>query len=370
TYRIVASNAGPSAVAGAMVSNSFPATLSACSWLCIAGSGAVCPAAGSGDISAAVDLAVGAQVTFHATCLIDAGATGTLTSTASIAMPAGGTDPVPGNNTASDSDTLDAMLPPRTRANWTQISSGTPSARINHGMAHDPLSGQSLVFGGVSGGFLNDLYQYQPSTGWAPVAAGTPLPSARRSHSFAAGNGSAYLYAGVASAGSVSDFWRYTPGSGWVQLDPGGASSPTHPGVRLGATALFDPVRNQFVFFGGRRSGTPTNETWAFQLASNTWLRLDPGGSSSAVPAVRESHSLVYDPDLDAYLLFGGDGGGATGAPHYNDIWLYVPGSGWTLRDPGGVAGPDRPTLRSTPAMAYDSVRKRHIMHGGSDILS
>lgn len=370
TWRIVASNAGPTVAPGATVTDTFPASASACSWLCIAGAGASCPAGGTGNINATVDLPVAGSVTFHATCLIDAGASGTLVNSASIAVPAGGSDPNPANNSASDSDTLDAVLAARTPANWSLISSGTPSARIHHGMAHDPVSGQTLLFGGVGGGFLNDLYRYQPGTGWTLVDAGVTRPSGRRNFGFAAGNGSFYVHAGVDGNGSLSDFWRYTPGSGWTQLDPGAAPGPTHPGPRLGATALFDPVRNRFVFFGGRRSGVPTNETWAFQFPGNTWVQLDPGGASSAVPAARENHNLVYDPDLDAYLLFGGARNGGTGDPHYNDVWQYTPGSGWSLRDPGGVAGPDRPTRRVTAAMAYDPVRQRHILHGGSDIIT
>ena len=35
------------------------------------------------------------------------------------------TDPNPGNDSATDSDTLDAVLPPRTQAHWTLIGSGT-----------------------------------------------------------------------------------------------------------------------------------------------------------------------------------------------------------------------------------------------------
>lgn len=370
TWRIVASNAGPTAAPGASVTDTFPAGVSACSWLCIAGAGANCPAGGTGNINATIDLPVGGSVTFHATCLIDAGASGTLANSAIIAVPAGGSDPNPANNSASDSDTLDGVLPARTPANWSLVSSGTPSARIQHGMAHDPVSGQTLLFGGAGGSFFNDLYRYQLSSGWTPVDVGVTRPGGRRGFCFAAGNGSFYLYGGVFGEGSYSDFWRYTPGSGWTQLDPGAAPGPTHPGTRLHSAALFDPVRNRFVFFGGRRTGVPTNETWAFQFPGNTWVQLDAGGAGSAVPAARENHTFVYDPDLDAYLLFGGMRNGGTGDPHYNDVWLYTPGSGWSLRDPGGVAGPDRPTRRVTAAMAYDPVRQRHILHGGSDIIT
>ena len=48
------------------------------------------------------------RVTYTASCSISASATGTLSNTATVATPAGVTDPVPGNNSATDTDTLSA----------------------------------------------------------------------------------------------------------------------------------------------------------------------------------------------------------------------------------------------------------------------
>jgi uncharacterized repeat protein (TIGR01451 family) len=47
-------------------------------------------------------------VTYTASCTISGAATGTLSNTATVAAPAGVTDPNPGNNAATDSDTLGA----------------------------------------------------------------------------------------------------------------------------------------------------------------------------------------------------------------------------------------------------------------------
>ncbi|MBO1765188.1 hypothetical protein JQN64_28885, partial [Escherichia coli] len=41
-------------------------------------------------------------------CTISAAASGTLSNTATVAAPAGVTDPTPGNNSATDTDTLTA----------------------------------------------------------------------------------------------------------------------------------------------------------------------------------------------------------------------------------------------------------------------
>ncbi len=105
TYTVVATNAGPSAVAGATVTDLLPAQLLAATWTCTAIGGS-CPATGSGDIVANIDLAVGGSATFTISATVSPAATSTLANTVTIAAPGGVTDPVAGNNTATDTDTL------------------------------------------------------------------------------------------------------------------------------------------------------------------------------------------------------------------------------------------------------------------------
>jgi len=102
TYTIMASNSGPSNTT-ATVADTFPASLT-CTWTCSGASGGACPAAGSGNINSGVTLPVGGSVTFIASCTISAAATGSLTNTATVTGAA--TDPTPGNNSATDTDTL------------------------------------------------------------------------------------------------------------------------------------------------------------------------------------------------------------------------------------------------------------------------
>jgi uncharacterized repeat protein (TIGR01451 family) len=107
TYTIVASNAGPSTATGATVSDTFPASLT-CTWTCVGAGGGTCTAAGSGNISDTVNLPSGGSAAYTATCTLSVAATGTLSNTATVTAPAGATDPVPGNNSATDNDTIQA----------------------------------------------------------------------------------------------------------------------------------------------------------------------------------------------------------------------------------------------------------------------
>ncbi len=103
TYTITSSNAGPDAVTGATVADTFPSALT-CSWTCVGAGGGTCTAAGSGNLNDSVNLPAGGSVTHTATCAIDAAATGTLSNTATLSSAI--TDPTPANNSATDTDTL------------------------------------------------------------------------------------------------------------------------------------------------------------------------------------------------------------------------------------------------------------------------
>jgi len=105
TYTITATNAGPSDASGATVADTFPATLT-CTWTCVGAGGGTCTAAGSGNINDTVNLPVGGTATYSATCAIAATATGMLVNTATVAAPVGVTGLIPGNDSATDTDTL------------------------------------------------------------------------------------------------------------------------------------------------------------------------------------------------------------------------------------------------------------------------
>lgn len=106
TYTVtVFHQGGPSGVNGAIVQDTFPAPLS-CSWTCLGNGGASCNAGPvSGDIADAVSLPIGGSATYTADCDIDPLATGLLSNTASINVPAGVVDLNGGNNQATDDDT-------------------------------------------------------------------------------------------------------------------------------------------------------------------------------------------------------------------------------------------------------------------------
>jgi len=108
TYTIVVTNAGPSAVTGASITDTFPATFTNVTYTAVASGGATgFTASGTGNINdTSVDMPVGSTITYTVTGTISATATGSLINTATVTVPAGVIDPTPANNTATDTDTL------------------------------------------------------------------------------------------------------------------------------------------------------------------------------------------------------------------------------------------------------------------------
>lgn len=106
TYVMIATNAGPSPATNATVSDAPPAALTNVSWWCNASAGSSCPLNGTGPINTSVSLLPGGSATFQLFASLSPLAGGTLTNTVTVATPPGVVDPVPGNNVASDSDTI------------------------------------------------------------------------------------------------------------------------------------------------------------------------------------------------------------------------------------------------------------------------
>ena len=107
-YAVTASNAGPDAVSGASIHDDFPAGWSIIYWSCSAPYGSSCgvPSVPFGSITQPVNLAPGGEATLALDVTTNPSATGTLSNTATVSVPAGYSDPNSSNNSATDTDLL------------------------------------------------------------------------------------------------------------------------------------------------------------------------------------------------------------------------------------------------------------------------
>src|SRR5207249_6303100 len=91
----------------------------------------------------------------------------------------------------------------------------------------------------------------------------------------------------------------------WTQLQPTGEA----PSRRAGHSAIYDPVRDRMLVFGGVDSSiTYLADLWALSLSDPpAWSKLDPSGFA---PNPRSSHAAIYDPRFDRMVVFGGQASG------------------------------------------------------------
>ena len=133
----------------------------------------------------------------------------------------------------------------------------------------------------------------------------------------------------------------------------------TPPGL-LTACAAHDPVRDRLIVFGGS-DGAFRNETWILDLRPEVgWRQAFPAGT---LPAPRRLAKAVYDPVRDRVLVFGGFDGS-----FYADVWaLHLAGPlHWELL---ATSGPT-PAARAGHAMIYEPAGDRVIVYGGYDGVS
>ena len=107
TYSINVINLGPGFVGGASITDAFPTKFTNVSYTATQLGGASgFSASGAGNINDTVVMPSGSKITYKAKGKVNPSATGTISNTASVTPPAGFNDPNPGNNTATDTDSI------------------------------------------------------------------------------------------------------------------------------------------------------------------------------------------------------------------------------------------------------------------------
>jgi len=222
---------------------------------------------------------------------------------------ANGFDPSPSSETWS----MDAG----NGSSWTMLSQSTPSERVLHTLVDDPAGDRMILFGGCA------WYGQDPT---------------------------------------INDTWNFDLATeSWSELTFGGLV----PGPRSNHTAILDPVGHRMIVFGGESNGVTSNELWQLGLSGTPeWSLLAASGTP---PAPRSDQVAVYDPVGQRMLVFGGHSGFGSSFVSYDDLWqLSLDGPpAWTQLTPLGVPPPG-PSYGPMYRAVYDPVRHRMILLGSS----
>jgi N-acetylneuraminic acid mutarotase len=269
-------------------------------------------------------------------------------------------------------------------------------------------SGNFWLFGGQGydsagdEGYLNDLWEFSPTTGyWEWVvgsnfagqegtygtlgkAAAGNIPGARSSSvTWTDASGNFWLFGGygddsTGKSGPLGDLWMFSPStSQWAWMSgpdvarqngvygtEGTAAAGNMPGGRSGAMGWIDSSGNLWLFGGNGCDSVGTgqcdeellNDLWKYSPTSGQWTWMSGSnivnvqgtygteGTAAAgnVPGSRSGSSVWTDSSGNLWL-FGGGVFADNGDEDYNDLWRYSPTSGeWTWMggsDAGGANG-------------------------------
>jgi hypothetical protein len=155
------------------------------------------------------------------------------------------------------------------------------------------------------------------------------------------------LFGGVAVAatGSLSDTWEWD-GTRWNPRQPA-----LSPGGRRAHAMAYDAGRMRVVLFGGADGSTVLGDTWEWDGV--TWNQRAAVG-----PSPRYGHAMTFDQVRGRVVLFGGLAN--LGGLPFADTWEWD-GTSWLQRSPA-----TSPLARTGAAMAFDTVRGRSVLFGGS----
>jgi hypothetical protein len=141
----------------------------------------------------------------------------------------------------------------------------------------------------------------------------------------------------------------------WGLLAPAG----TPPAARYAESAIYDPVGDRMVMFGGSPGGAPLfTDTWELTLgAGPAWHVLAPTGTP---PIGRDGCGVGYDPQRQRMIVFGGVANSGYGVNDLNVLSLkYAPG--WVRLTPHGI----NPGGRSRLPAVYDFDHERFVVYDG-----
>lgn len=138
--------------------------------------------------------------------------------------------------------------------------------------------------------------------------------------------------------------------STWTNLNP-----TTGPSARQTTALAYDTESDRIVLFGGfTEDFMSSDETWAYDFETNTWVNMNP----EVRPSIRNGHAMAYDVQSDRIILFGGHD---PDAGFMDDTWAYdLNTDTWTNMNPAV-----HPTAGFGPGLAYDSESDRIILFAG-----
>lgn len=249
----------------------------------------------------------------------------------------------PATTGATDTTTSTSTVTQPAPLTWAEVSAGTggPAPRRNAVLVVDAASQHAYLHGGrVDGDSVADLWRLDLVSGaWEELPGSNDGPEPRFSHTgvWDEARSRLVLFSGEGErfGDFFSDVWAYDPAGGtWEEIAADGAG----PADRYGSCAGYDAAGDRFLISHGFTDTGRFDDTWAFDLATNSWTDVTPDGD---VPGARCLHGCGFDAATGSLVMFGGQDDDRA---YLDDTWVFD-GSSW-------AEGPAGPSARKFPGLA------------------
>ena len=201
---------------------------------------------------------------------------------------------------------------------WTRLADG-PVKHLGARIAYDAESDRIILFGGMNplGRYYDDTwaYDYNSDTWTNMEPAISPPGRAEQGMSYDSKSDRVLTYGGVNLQNKPFEtLWAYDFNTDtWQEMVPG---EQPFPGYREYNTLVYDSESDRSILFGGVTQEQSSGEVWIYEYGTNTWTRME----SSLNPGKTSRHAMVYIPATDRSILFGGWAGSFE---ERNETWSY-----------------------------------------------
>lgn len=227
---------------------------------------------------------------------------------------------------------------------WLELTPLTsPSPRHSARMAYDPIRKKTVLFGGEGpNGWLYDTWEWDGSN-WEFISdlPILPPPGGCCDHMYYdKDEQKVVMFAGESHLNVLTAKWAWN-GQEWTQIQTG-MSIPEVSGYTLAQ----NPEDHSVLAFYGQ-------STW--RLTDSNWVAV----GDQAVKTNNYAGSMAYEPNLDAYISYGGID--LDDQSVLDETWIFKDGQWLELKTPYNA------TTRWGQMMFYDEKRKAIMMLGGFD---
>ncbi len=247
---------------------------------------------------------------------------------------------------------------------WTEVQATGSGPKVDKPLLAYDAARKETVLVGIDAEFKTQMYHWDAAGKSWQKNTPTTLPTCVHDGTltYQAHTQTVVAMGGLCSTETnlIDEVWEWD-GTNWT------AVTTTLGGFGIsrvtGATAVYDPVEQRIVRFGGSSNFATLNESSAYALKNGLWRYL----ASPSRPTPRSLSAFRRDPARGVSWFFGGltEYSYGTAISYDTDLWRYSGDKGWLRLQTAGAPG-----ACVTPASTFDSDRNVFVLVcGGQEVF-